>query len=175
MDGTDNSGNDLSLRGHAKGAAFFARGEGIFAGDGEFYFTCTSGGPAKLGQIFRYQPSRAEGQAGETAEPGRIQLFSEPRDVKLFGFADNIAVAPWSHLIVCEDKGGADPVNHLKGLTPQGEVYTIGRNAHADRGELAGACFSPDGSVMFLNIYSPGFTLAITGPWRNFNPAPYRA
>ncbi len=29
----------------------------------------------------------------------------------------------------------------------------------------AGACFSPDGRVMFVNVYSPAMTLAITGPW----------
>jgi uncharacterized protein len=175
MEGVDNPAGDLSQRGNAKGAAVFARGEGIFPGDGELYFACTSGGPAKIGQIFRYQPSRREGQADEAGEPGRIQLFSEPPDAKLFSFADNIAVAPWSHLIVCEDKGVSEPVNHLKGITPQGEIYTIARNAHAERGELAGVCFSPDGSTMFLNIYKPTTTLAVTGPWRNFNAAPYRA
>ncbi|MEC8786453.1 MAG: alkaline phosphatase PhoX, partial [Pseudomonadota bacterium] len=31
--------------------------------------------------------------------------------------------------------------------------------------ELAGACFSPDGNTLFVNIYSPTKTLAITGPW----------
>ena len=31
--------------------------------------------------------------------------------------------------------------------------------------ELAGACFSPDGKVLFVNVYSPAKTLAITGPW----------
>ena len=34
--------------------------------------------------------------------------------------------------------------------------------------ELAGVCFSPDGSTMFVNIYWPGVTLAITGPWRSY-------
>ena len=31
--------------------------------------------------------------------------------------------------------------------------------------ELAGICFSPDGTTMFVNAYWPGATLAITGPW----------
>ena len=31
--------------------------------------------------------------------------------------------------------------------------------------EWAGACFSADGKWMFVNIQSPGITLAITGPW----------
>ena len=31
--------------------------------------------------------------------------------------------------------------------------------------ELAGACFSPDGTTLFVNIQRPGMTVAITGPW----------
>jgi hypothetical protein len=27
------------------------------------------------------------------------------------------------------------------------------------------ACFSADGQWMFANLYSPGMTFAITGPW----------
>ena len=34
-----------------------------------------------------------------------------------------------------------------------------------DRGELAGAGFSADGKTMFFNIYEPGMTFAVTGPW----------
>ena len=33
--------------------------------------------------------------------------------------------------------------------------------------EWAGCCFSPDGRWLFANVYEPGFTVAITGPWRN--------
>jgi uncharacterized protein len=33
-------------------------------------------------------------------------------------------------------------------------------------GELAGAGFSADGRTMFFNVYTPGITYAITGPWR---------
>ena len=33
--------------------------------------------------------------------------------------------------------------------------------------EWAGACFSPDGKWLFANVYSPGFTVAITGPWKD--------
>jgi secreted PhoX family phosphatase len=169
LDGVDSSADDLRLRGRSKGAAAFARGEGIYLGTGELYFACTSGGAARLGQIMRYVPSAQEGQAGEGGQPGRLQLFRESNDAKLFGFADNLAVAPWSHLILCEDKAEANPVNHLKGVSPEGRIYTIGRNAHPGMGELAGVCFSPDGATLFLNIYSPGMTLAITGPWQGLS------
>ena len=33
--------------------------------------------------------------------------------------------------------------------------------------EFCGACFSPDGTTLFVNIQRPGLTLAITGPWGN--------
>ena len=58
--------------------------------------------------------------------------------------------------------------NHLRGVTPEGKVYTIGRNVFREYAELAGSCFSPDGSTLFVNIYWPGITLAITGPWSGF-------
>ena len=32
---------------------------------------------------------------------------------------------------------------------------------------LAGSCFSPDGSVLFVNMQGDGLTLAITGPWQD--------
>jgi secreted PhoX family phosphatase len=168
LDGVDNPHEDLRHRGHKAGAAWFARGEGVHFGKGELFFTCTTGGPAKIGQIMRYRPSPHEGQPGERQQPGRLQLFVESADARRLDFADNITVAPWGHLLVCEDKYTDDPTNHLKGVTPDGKVYTIGRNAYAGNAELAGACFSPDGEVLFFNIYAPGMTLAVRGPWSSF-------
>ena len=46
-----------------------------------------------------------------------------------------------------------------------GKAYTIARNVFAGNSEFAGACFSPDGKVLFVNAYDPTATLAITGPW----------
>jgi uncharacterized protein len=86
--------------------------------------------------------------------------------------ADNLAIAPWGHLFVCEDKYAGK--NGLKAVTPKGQVYTFGRNAappprpRAPNSEIAGVCFSPDGSTLFVNVYLPGITLAITGPWKRF-------
>jgi uncharacterized protein len=42
-------------------------------------------------------------------------------------------------------------------------VHTLAR-LHAAT-ELAGATFSPNGLFLFLNVYAPGKTLAIRGPW----------
>ena len=168
MDEPESPQDDLRTRGHAAGAAIFARGEGIHRGEGDYYFCCTSGGVARLGQIFRYMPSPHEGHPGEDLEPGHLDLFVESTDPRVLDYADNVTVAPWGHLVVCEDRADGGPC-HLKGVTPDGRLYTLAR-LNWDT-ELAGACFSPDGATMFLNVYRPGRTLAIRGPWRDVRAA----
>jgi secreted PhoX family phosphatase len=165
LDGTESPDDDLRMRGHAAGAARFARGEGVHFGNGSVYFCCTSGGAAKLGQVMRYRPSRFEGRTDERASPGMLQNFVESDDPDLFNFGDNLTVGPTGHLVVCEDQYSVISDNHLRGVTPKGDVYTLGRCRV--QSELAGACFSPDGSTLFVNIYSPAMTLAITGPWND--------
>ena len=163
LDDPESPADDLRLRGATKGAARFARGEGIHWGDDELYFTCTSGGPAKKGQIMRYRPSHDEGTPQEQSNPGRLQLFLESTDPAQYCFGDNLTVAPNGHLIVCEDQYGDVVDNHLRGVTPYGEVYAFGRIR--TQTEPAGVCFAPDGKTMFLNLYSPTKTLAIRGPF----------
>lgn len=166
LDGVDSPDDDLRKRGHANGATLFARGEGVHYGDGSVYFCCTSGGAAKLGQVMRYRPSPVEGQPGERDTPGALQIFVESDDPEMFNFGDNLTVAPNGHLIVCEDQYTAVVDNHLRGVTPKGDLYTFARLRA--KTELAGACFSPDGSTLFVNAYSPAKTFAITGPWGSF-------
>jgi secreted PhoX family phosphatase len=50
------------------------------------------------------------------------------------------------------------------GIRPNGTQYAIADNAY-NESELAGICFSPDASMLFVNIQYPGMTIAITGPW----------
>ena len=162
LDGVDSPQDDLRLRGADQGALIFARGEGIHMGRAangqqELYFCCTSGGAGRYGQVQRLQ-------LGAAAGADRLQLFLESTDPQRFDYGDNITVAPWGHLVICEDRTGKK-VNHLRAITPAGALYTIAR-LNADT-ELAGACFSPDGTTMFVNAYAPGRTLAITGPWRS--------
>ncbi|MBU6408330.1 MAG: DUF839 domain-containing protein [Alphaproteobacteria bacterium] len=148
---------DLRLRGRAAGAAVFARGEGVCtaleAGKPAIYFTCTSGGLAERGQVWRLEPN-ADGD-------DRLTLFAESAGEAHFDMIDNIVPAPWGDLIMAEDGGGE---NYVRGLTPHGAVYPIVRNA-LNESEFCGPCFSPDGSTLFVNIQSPGITLAISGPW----------
>ena len=154
--------DDLRKQGFDKGAARFARGEGIWYGNGEFYFACTSGGSAKIGQIWRYRPSEHEGTPEESKSPGVLDLFIEPNDGRLIENADNLTVAPWGDLVVCEDRSGQ--VVRLAGVTPSGNVYPFAFS-HL-RTEFAGVTFSPDGSTLFVNSQGVGITFAITGPWQ---------
>lgn len=154
LDNPESPNDDLRQRGAAAGATLFARGEGIWMGIGELYFACTSGGKAKLGQIFRLTP----GPKGD-----RLELFFESTDPDQYNYGDNLTVAANGHLIVCEDQYTDDAVNYLRGITPEGSAYALGRLRI--KTELAGACFSPDGRILFVNIYSPTRTIAILGPW----------
>ncbi|CAA9304606.1 MAG: putative secreted protein [uncultured Friedmanniella sp.] len=78
-----------------------------------------------------------------------------------FDGPDNITVSPHGGLILAEDGAG---VQHLVGVTSQGKAYALARNEY-NGSEFCGPAFSADGSTLFVNIQSPGFTLAITGPW----------
>lgn len=152
---------DLRFRGFENGAARFARGEGMWYGNDAVYFACTNGGSKKLGQIWKYVPSAEEGSDGEVSVPGILELFVEPNNSSMIENADNLTVAPWGDLIICED---CNRRQDLCGITPEGGIYKFGRNAKSNS-ELAGAVFSPDGSTLFMNIQHSGLTLAITGPW----------
>ena len=155
--------DDLRKQGAAKGAALFARGEGIFWGKGELFFACTNGGAAKYGQIFRYVPSVNEGTANETDAPGLIDLYMESTNPAFYNYGDNLAVMPNGHLLVCEDQYTDISANHLRGVNGKGQTYMIAKSRIQT--EFAGGCFSPDGTTLFVNLYEPAMTLAIKGPW----------
>ena len=163
IDDVESPNNDLRLRGFQKGAARFARAEGIWYGKDELYFACTSGGKNLSGQIFRYVPSKYEGESREKESPGKLELFLEPNDTAIFQSADNLTIAPWGDVVICEDK--ADP--RIIGITPKGKTYVIAKNVGYRQSEFAGPVFSPSGDTLFVNIQSPGLTIAINGPWKD--------
>ncbi len=152
--------DDLRHRAVAKGAALVARGEGLHMGVSrkvsEVYACCTSGGAKELGQILKLT-------VGGAGQPDTIELFFESESTDQFNFGDNLTVAPSGHLIVCEDQYTDVVDNHIRGITPDGRAYNLAKLRAQT--ELAGACFSPDGKVLFVNAYGPTATLAITGPW----------
>ncbi len=156
--------DDLRLVGFSKGAACFARGEGIWFGKNELYFACTNGGKAYTGQVFRYVPSPHEGKPDEKKQPGKLELFLEPNNKEILKYCDNLTIAPWGDVVMCED----DPHPFVVGVTPGGELYKLAENV-GYKSELAGGVFSPTGETFFVNIQDPGITVAITGPWKKAN------
>lgn len=160
---------DLAERGFSAGAAIFCRGEGLAygaRGDGRraVFFNCTQGGLLGAGQVWRYEPD-----GGTPAEEGgSLTLIYESPSPDKLDLCDNLAITPWGDLMICED-GRND--NYLRGMTAEGVVYDFARNAHEDRAEFCGACFSPDGGTLFVNVQEPGFTYAIRGPWERLRSA----
>ena len=93
--------------------------------------------------------------------------------------------APWPHVPVAEtphrhdpgaevDDGelGAQPPDRVfqLGSNPAGEAFAFAVNVLNDA-EFAGATFSHNGEVLFVNVFGDGtpgsgMTCAITGPWR---------
>ncbi|MGY0235806.1 alkaline phosphatase PhoX [Longispora urticae] len=74
---------------------------------------------------------------------------------------DNITVSPYGGVILAEDGGG---VSHLVGVNRQGKSFAMARNELNDS-EFTGPVFSGDARVLFANIQTPGYVLAILGPW----------
>tara|TARA_X000001036_G_C20394366_1_gene689983 strand:- start:50 stop:787 length:738 start_codon:yes stop_codon:yes gene_type:complete len=144
-------------QGIEKGATTFNGSEGIIVQknnqeESEVFFTCKSGGFSGLGQIWKYNTSE------ET-----LTLFYESSDKEKFWMGDNITIAPWGDLIVCEDNDSN--ACKLLGFTPNGKMYTLGKVSSNNSTEIAGVCFSPDGSKMALNLQHAGKTIVITGDW----------
>jgi secreted PhoX family phosphatase len=89
-----------------------------------------------------------------------------------FDGPDNVTVTPWGSLVLAEDGVGA---SHVLSSTPGGPTYAIARNqlnigtaAAPEYSEFTGPTFSDDGRTLFVNIQTPGITLAITGPWETY-------
>ncbi|OYO25158.1 Tat pathway signal sequence domain protein [Enemella dayhoffiae] len=145
--------------------------EGMWWGDGGAYFVAsyarTGDGSAKEhdGQVWHYEPGKSRitlktifGVNPDTGAEGNN--FDGP---------DNITVSPHGGLILAEDGDGK---SHLVGVTEQGKAYPLALNQVNDS-EFAGPAFNASGDTLFVNIQSPGYTLAITGPWgRPSNAAP---
>jgi secreted PhoX family phosphatase len=148
-------------QGLAKGGARFARLEGCWYGDRSIYFHATTGGDATAGQVWRYRPT--------TAQRGELILVFESPSVAVLNHPDNLTVSPRGGIVMCEDGAG---VQHLRGLTREGAIFDFAKNI-LNPTEFAGACFSPDGRILFVNIQGStiepaimqGGTLAIRGPW----------
>jgi uncharacterized protein len=143
-------------QGFAQGGATFARLEGIWYGNHTIFFTATSGGDQKLGQVWEYTP--------QGKDKGTLKLIFESPEEAVLDMPDNLCVSPRGALLVCED-GSRE--QYVRGLTRQGQIFDFAKNLVPgfENREFAGATFSPDGQTLFVNVQTPGLTLAIWGPW----------
>jgi secreted PhoX family phosphatase len=155
-------------QGRAKSGAIFNRLEGSCIDDrGNVYFDATSGGDVRGGQIWRYEPSGRD--------KGDLRLLFESPSREVLDMPDNMCLMPKSKLLfICEDSDyvgeGGTPDNFVRILTPDGKVVDFAKNIvkGLERSEFAGSCFSRDGKIFFLNLYTVGATFAIWGDWSKF-------
>jgi hypothetical protein len=109
------------------------------------------GGDLGAGQVFAYNP------ADDT-----VTLVVESTDRALLDAPDNIVVGPDGRLYLCEDGSGGD---NIVSVDHDGSLAILAQNISSGS-EWAGACFSPAGHIMFVNMQGDGLTFAIKGPWR---------
>ncbi len=151
-------------QGTAKGAATFARLEGCWTGkDGRIFFTSTTGGDKKLGQVWMYSPQNKEG--------GKLTLLFESTDPEILDGPDNVCIHPHGHLFICEDgTREKDTANFVRVLNKKGQISDFAKNIvpNFQAREFAGVTFSPDSKTLFVNIQTPGLTFAIWGDWDRF-------
>ncbi|MBW3610854.1 MAG: PhoX family protein [Actinobacteria bacterium] len=156
------------------GGARFNRLEGIWWGEDSCFFNSTSGGNAGLGQVWEYRP------LGKGDGLGVLTLVYESPEASVLDSPDNLLFTPRGGIVLCEDDASGDgdthplapgitDVNRVIGLEEEGEPFELAVN-RLNGSEFAGACFSPDGDTMFVNIFGDatpgsGMTCAITGPW----------
>jgi secreted PhoX family phosphatase len=165
------NGDGVARQGLAKGASVFVALEGVAYDSGVVYFTSKIAGRAFAGMVYAYDPARE-----------KIWLVYESPGNKYFSGPDNLIMSPRGSLVLCEDRlSRPHEGQYLAGLTTAGELFKfcqvnpdldgyhlghdLGRTAA--KSEWAGVCFSGDGKWLFANIYKPGITLAITGPWQD--------
>ncbi len=165
------------VQGWAQGALRMNRGEGIWHHAGKMYVMDTSGGNVGRGAIWEL----------DLATQTLVCIYASASE--LVGDAgDNLTVSPRGGIVICEDGGGATDSfgfgSRLMSLTPEGDTFILLKNnvnlsaaqlnaagklsslaGNHRSSEFCGACFDPTGRYLFVNIQTPGITLAITGPW----------
>lgn len=165
------NGDGVARQGLARGASAFVGLEGMAYDAGVVYFTSKIGGSAFAGMVYAYDPQRE-----------KIWMVYESPGNTFFSGPDNIVMSPRGSLLLCEDRlTHRNEGQYLAGLTADGALFKFSQINPALRGdhlghdlrrtalksEWAGVCFSADGKWLFANIYKPGITLAITGPWQD--------
>jgi secreted PhoX family phosphatase len=177
----------VSEQGQDQGAALFSRLEGIRRRGRKIYFSSTQGGQGRVGASSTFGPGFGQIWVLDLARmqltlvfeappvPGEDPIRPENENLPALSLPDNIAISPKGALVLCEDgtidepdrgRGFVVPHNFLRGLSRDGELFDFAENVLNDS-EFTGACFSPDGKSLFVNIQDPGLTLEIRGPFGN--------
>ncbi|HSW05423.1 PhoX family protein [Aquabacterium sp.] len=172
------------LQAYAKGAAIFGANEGCWVANGVVFFTDkqVTTSPARAGRIWALDLAS-----------GVLKAIFVSNDISVGNSPDNLCISPRGGVLFCEDGGNSGPNSgpavtqqRLMVVHPNGgssifaknnynftaaQLTAAGKPAAASGNlrntEWCGACFSPDGRVLFANLQGPGVTLAITGPWAN--------
>jgi hypothetical protein len=167
----------------SEGALRMSRGEGIWYSYGRMFIVDTSTGVDTQGR-------RGRGNGAVWV----LDLFTQ-RIKALFVSGnqlaahnpDNITVSARGGVVLCEDGGESPdaygPGARLIGLTRAGESFYLAKNnvqltstqiANAGKtiaegdyreSEFCGACWDPLSRTLFVNLQTPGITVAISGPW----------
>jgi secreted PhoX family phosphatase len=153
-------------QGFAKGAAEFARLEGMVYDRGVVYFTSTQGGrpDPEAPSVSGFGDGRGQVWAYDTRR-GMLRLVYESPSLEVLDLPDNVTASPRGTLVLCEDGGGA---NYLRGLTKHGRIFDFALNAipGQESDEFAGSTFAPGGGTLYVNIQSRNaMSFAIWGPW----------
>jgi len=169
---------------YANGAAIFGANEGCWVANGIVYFSDKRvvASPPRAGRIWALD-----------LHSGELEAIFVSDDILIGNSPDNVCISPRGGVLFCEDGGNSGPKGdpttqveqmRLMGVTPAGASYVFAKHNfdltaeqmlaagklanlagdHRDT-EWAGSVFSPDGHTLFVNLYTPGITLAITGPW----------
>jgi secreted PhoX family phosphatase len=130
----------VRVEAQSKGATIFDRTEGMWPGDGNVFFDCTSGGEAQLGQVWEYRP--------RGRDRGTLRLVYESQREQDLQSPDNLVVVPTTGDVFLQEDGDAE--QFVRGVTRNGRIYDFAQTALFDS-EFCGGCFSPDGRTFFLN------------------------
>jgi len=160
--------NTVKTQGTALGMISFSRLEGCWVGEGKIYFDSTSGGPARSGQVWEYDPRRQT-----------LRLIYQSTDASVLQAPDNLVYVPHTGDIWLQEDGAGE--QFVRGVTQDGKIYDFAQTILNDS-EFCGGCFSPDGNTFFLNqqggtgVTNPadvdaagGVTYAIWGPFGGRN------
>ena len=151
----DGGGADPT-RHQVPGSTRFDRGEGMWFDSGMVYLVTS-----RDNRIHAYDTTT-----------GRLEVVYDAATIAdpVLTHVDGITASPYGDLFVCEDDGGVDPL----------DICIVTRERTVDRflkltgaahvgSEMAGVCFSPDGTRMYFTSprsFGNGAVYEIAGPFR---------